>query len=167
MTTRIAAIAAFDTARLRVALLESGDAAALHAITDDPAITRAIHFLAQPFTLADAEALVRGGIFGVERFFGVRLRDGRLIGTIGAGARGADIEIGYWFGSRFHGQGYAAEAVGALIGRLGRDTRIVAECRPDNVRSWRLLAKLGFVPADAPAERPGRALLALSPRAAP
>ncbi|HXQ53516.1 MAG TPA: GNAT family N-acetyltransferase [Stellaceae bacterium] len=160
----IADIGAFDTTRLRVAVLEPKDAAALQAITDDPAIIGAIHFLASPFTRADAEILVRGDIHGVERFFGAWTKEARLVGTIGAGRRGADIEIGYWFGTRFHGHGYAAEAVGALIARLRREfpaRRIIAECRRDNVRSWGLLAKLGFRPTGAPGERPERALLEL------
>jgi len=156
-----------ETARLRIAVLAPEDTAELQALTDDPAITGAIHFLASPFTRADAEILVRGDCHGVERFFGVRQRDdGRaLVGVIGAGSRGADeVEIGYWFGSRFWRRGYAGEAVGGLIALLKREfpgRRIVAECRRDNEASWRLLLHLGFQPTGKAGERPQRERLTL------
>jgi RimJ/RimL family protein N-acetyltransferase len=156
----------FATRRLRIARLGDDDAAALVAITDDPAITRAIHFLPTPFTRADAAALIRGTIHGVERFYGVWADDAQLIGVVGAGLRGGDIEIGYWFGTRFHGKGYAAEAVGAVIDGLRRvfpARRIIAECRRDNIASWRLLARLGFTATGTPGDRPQRELLVLSP----
>jgi RimJ/RimL family protein N-acetyltransferase len=154
------------TRRLRVARLRDADTAALVAITDDPAITGAIHFLPTPFTRDDAAALICGAIHGVERFYGVWAGGDRLIGVVGAGMRGGDIEIGYWFGPRFHGQGYAAEAVGAVIEALRRvlpGRPIIAECRRDNAASWRLLARLGFTATGGPGARPQRELLVLPP----
>ncbi len=163
----IAALPPVETARLTTALLGPGDAAELQALTDDPAITGAIHFLASPFTRADAERLVRGDCYGVERFFGARLRDDTraLVGVIGGGLRGADeIEIGYWFGARFWGRGFASEAVGGFLALLKREfagRRIVAECRRDNEASWRLLHRLGFRPSGEAGERPQREKLTL------
>jgi RimJ/RimL family protein N-acetyltransferase len=151
------------TTRLEIAALARADAPALAAITDDPVVARAIHFLRLPFTLADAEALIRGDIFGVERFFGVWTGPRTLIGVVGVGMHGADIEIGYWFGTAYHRQGYGGEAVGAVVETLRRahpGRRIVAECRRDNRASWALLEKLGFSPAGG-GTRPGRDLLAL------
>jgi RimJ/RimL family protein N-acetyltransferase len=163
----IATLPPVETARLRIALLAPDDAAALQALTDDPAITGAIHFLASPFTRADAERLVRGDCHGVERFFGVRLRDDprMLVGVIGGGLRGADeVEIGYWFGPRFWHNGFAGEAVGGFLALLAREfagRRIVAECRRDNEASWRLLHRLGFRPSGEAGERPQREKLSL------
>jgi RimJ/RimL family protein N-acetyltransferase len=162
VTPRVGDLPAIATARLRIAALGLADAPALAAITDDPAVTRAIHFLRQPFTLADAEALIRGDIFGVERFFGVWTEPRALIGVVGVGMHGADIEIGYWFATAYHGMGYASEAVGAVVETVRRahpGRRIVAECRRDNRASWALLTKLGFSPAGG-GQRPGRELLA-------
>ena len=160
----IADLPAVATARLRIALLAPGDAAALQALTDDPAITGAIHFLGHPFTRADAARLVRGDCHGVDRFFGVR-RGGELIGVIGGGLRGAgEVEIGYWFGSRHWGQGYAGEAVDGFVTLLKREfpgRTIIAECRRDNAASWRLLTRLGFRPTGQAGERPSREKLAL------
>jgi RimJ/RimL family protein N-acetyltransferase len=154
---------AITTSRLRIAPLQPADAPALRAITDDPAVIGAIHFLRAPFTLADAEALIRGGIHGVEQFLGVWQGE-TLIGVAGTGRRGAAIEVGYWFGSRYWGQGFGGEAVGAVVAALRREhpeAAIIAECRRDNRASWRLLERLGFRAA-GPGERPGRELLRLS-----
>jgi RimJ/RimL family protein N-acetyltransferase len=163
MTPRVGDLPAIATDRLRIAALEHADAPSLAAITDDPAVTGAIHFLQQPFTLADAEALVRGDIFGVERFLGVWADTSTLIGVVGLGLHGADIEIGYWFGTAYHGKGFGGEAVGAVVESLRRahpERRIVAECRRDNRPSWALLTKLGFAPVGE-GSRPRRELLAM------
>jgi RimJ/RimL family protein N-acetyltransferase len=152
------------TARLRIAPLERDDAPALRAITDDPAVIGAIHFLRAPFTLADAEALIRGGMHGVERFLGV-WQGSDLVGVVGTGESGDALEVGYWFGSRFWRRGFAGEAVGAVVTALrrahpGRD--IIAECRRDNGASWRLLERLGFAATESAGARPGRERLCLS-----
>lgn len=131
-------------------------------MTDDPRVTRAIHFLRSPVSLDAARRLIRGGIHGVDGFHGV-WRKGRLIGVVGIGRRGDAIEIGYWFGRASQGQGFGREAVGAIVTRLRqRFSReaIIAECRRDNKRSWRLLRRLGFRPSGSGA-RPGRELLTL------
>lgn len=158
-----------ETSRLRIAPLERRDAEALRAITDDRAITSAIHFLHEPFTLADAEALIRGGIYGVERFLGV-WKEQELIGVVGTGRRGEDVEVGYWFGTRFWRQGFGGKAVGAVVTALQREfpgREIIAECRRENRASWRLLERLGFAATGSAGERPGRERLRLSPAPSP
>jgi RimJ/RimL family protein N-acetyltransferase len=159
-----------ETARLRIAPIEPPDATALQAITDDDRVANAIHFLHHPFTLADADALIRGGIHGVERFLGVKTKAGMLVGVVGRGPRGEAVEIGYWFGARFWRQGYASEAVGAVVAALrteDADRPIIAECRRENEASWRLLERLSFRPSGGKGERPGRELLILSAALAP
>ncbi|MEW6645400.1 MAG: GNAT family N-acetyltransferase [Pseudomonadota bacterium] len=156
-----------ETARLRLAALSPADAPALQRLTDDPAITAMIHFLHSPFTLADAQALIADNSTARDRFMGVFGRgpdtaDG-LIGTVGVHLRGdAEIEIGYWIASALHGRGIAAEAARGVLDWLVADwpeRRIVAECRRENVASWRLLETLGFRPTGAAGSRPGRQLL--------
>ncbi len=152
------------TARLRIAPLEPEDAEALRAITDDPGVIAAIHFLRAPFTLADAEALIGGGMHGVDRFLGAWQGE-NLIGVVGAGKSGEALEVGYWFGTNYWREGFAGEAVGAVVAALrgqnpGRD--IIAECRRENRASWRLLERLGFRPTGSAGERPGRERLCLS-----
>lgn len=161
-----------ETARLSIAGLAPDDAQALRHLTDDPAITAAIDFLPTPFTLRDAEDLIRTGrqAHG-DRFLGAWTHPdpagtrpaGTLVGVVGTHLRGpGTIEIGYWVGGAARGQGFATEAVSAVIGLLGGRfpaRALVAECRPGNVASWGLLHKLGFRDTGEDGHRPGRRLL--------
>jgi RimJ/RimL family protein N-acetyltransferase len=170
MADTLADLATLATARLRLATLIDADTPPVRRITDDPAITKRIDFLESPFTVADAAALVARNRGGDERMLGIRKLDGDLlIGVIGAHLHGeADIEVGYWLGREFHGHGYATEALTALTAALRRllpHRRIIAECDPQNLASWRVLTKAGFGPTGRPGQRRGRSLLALQPAA--
>jgi RimJ/RimL family protein N-acetyltransferase len=167
MGSRLAELPVVETARLRLAPLRQADAEAVWLLTNDPAITTRVDILPTPFTIDHAKHLIRlGEAHGGVGFMGARDRqDGRLVGVVGAEVRGADeVEIGYWVGSAFQGRGFAVEAVAAIVTALRRtapDWRIVAECRPENKASWRVLEKLGFRPAGRPGHRQGRELLTL------
>jgi RimJ/RimL family protein N-acetyltransferase len=154
------------TERLILAPLVAADAGPLRRLTDDPAIIEAISFLRAPFTLADARALIAANGNGSDLYRGVRRRaDNLLVGLIGSHDRGTGaVEIGYWIGTAFQRQGYASEAARGLVERLAAASpkpRIVAECRPENRASWRVLERLGFRPTGAPGARAGRLELAL------
>ncbi|MCJ2054411.1 GNAT family N-acetyltransferase [Methylobacterium sp. J-070] len=173
----LADLPGIETARLSIVGLRAEDAQVLRQLTDDPAITAAVDFLPAPFTLQDAEDLIRSGARGQDRFLGAWMRTGglgagkpapepparELVGVVGTHLRGVGvIEIGYWIGGAARGRGFAFEAVSAIIGSLGARfpaRTIVAECRPANVASWGLLQKLGFRDTGEDGHRPGRRLL--------
>ncbi len=156
-----------ETVRLVLRPLAGGDAEALRALTDDPAVIGSVSFLREPFTFDDAEALIALNGNGRDLFRGIwRREDGGLAGVVGAHERGGEIEIGYWIGTRFKGQGYASEAARAVLDRVGAerpDAMVVAECRRDNFASWRVLEKLGFRATGGPGARPGRLRLEWRP----
>ena len=159
--------AEIETARLRLAPLVPADAEALWHLTDDPGIVAAISFLRHPFTLAAAAALIARNRSDRDLFRGIRRRqDDALVGVVGVHARaGGAIEIGYWIGTQFRRQGYALEAGHGVVASLRSASPaapIIAECRPGNRASWRLLERLGFRPTGAPGTRPGRRELALT-----
>lgn len=163
MTARLSRQPARETARLHMRPLTPADAAAFRAMTDHPSITGAVNFLPMPFTLADAEALLRSA--EDECFWGVwDSATGTLVGTVGTHRHGAaEIEIGYWFAAEARGRGLAHEAVAAILQGLDEHRpghRIIAECRPENAASWRLLERLGFQPTGTDGERQGRKRLA-------
>ena len=144
-----------------VAPLKLDDAPALRALTDHPAVTEHISFLKSPFTLEDAERLIRVNGEDGDCFLGIRRRaDRALVGAVGAHLRGeTGVEIGYWVGAAYQSQGYATEALAALIARIADDMperQITAECRPENLASVRVLEKLGFRNTAATGVRPGR-----------
>lgn len=85
---------------------------------------------------------------GSEEFFAVELIDtGKVIGNIYCGRRDFDArEVGYIINERYRGNGYAVEALTAVIKYAFREGahRIYAECDPRNIRSWKLLEKAGL-----------------------
>ena len=150
-----------STERLHLRPLGPDDAEAFRTMTDEPAITRAIHFLRTPFTLIDAQRLIAGDGDGRDCFWGIWSREsGVLIGAVGAHLRGADeIEIGYWRASSVHSRGFGAEAASSIVRALGTAyprRRIIAECRPQNEASWHLLERIGFQPEGRDGLGPGR-----------
>lgn len=156
-----------ETARLRIAPLTQADAASVQAITNDPAITGAVDFLPEPFTLAQARRLIGRGKAVKDCFIGAKQADGTLVAVVGLHLRGDHgVEIGYWVGGAARGQGFGAEAVGGALGLLRRrfpHRFIVAECRPENAASRGLLLKLGFRDTGDEGHRPGRKVFALEP----
>ena len=166
----LADLPGIETARLAITALRPQDAQALRQLTDDPAIIAAVDFLPTPFTLRDAEDMIRSGARGQDRFLGAWMRrtdtaeaGPGLVGVVGTHLRGPGaIEIGYWIGGAARGRGFAFEAVSAIIGILAHrfpKRTLVAECRPGNVASWGLLQKLGFRDTGEEGHRPGRRLL--------
>ena len=161
MPDTFADLPCLETARLRLKPLERDDGAALQAMTDHRLITDAIHFLPAPFTVADAERLIEGAGNGCDRFLGAwRAGDPGMVGVVGAHLREGG-EVDYWIRADCHGQGYATEAVEAVLHLRFPERRIIAECEPENAASWHLLSKLGFRPNGEAGRRPGRRHLVL------
>ncbi len=157
-------VAPIQTPRLRLAPLLLESAEELRALTDDPRITSAISFLSAPFSLADAQCLIRDHSSDRERLYGIRDRKGmHLVGVIGAHLHDTkDVEIGYWIGTEFQGRRYAREAARAMVDVLAKafpDRRIVAECKPSNAASWHVLETAGFTATGLEGRRSGRQLL--------
>ena len=75
--------------------------------------------------------------------------DNKLIGDVGIHFLGdnAQVEVGYTLAPGFQGQGYATEALKAVISYLFFDLekhRITASVDPNNIESIRLLERLGM-----------------------
>ncbi len=155
-----------QTELLHLAPLLPEAAEELHAITDNPLITDAISFLSTPFSLDDAQTLIRDHFNNRDRFYGIRaLQNMQLVGVIGAHLHDPiDLEIGYWGAIDFQRRGYAFEAANAFVTYLTQvfpHCRIIAECRPDNKFSWRVLERIGLRSTGDAGERPGRQRLLL------
>lgn len=144
-----------ETERLTLRPLTTDDAAFILELVNDPDWLRNIGDR-NVHTLADAERYITDSPMAKysARICGnhlVRLRtDDTPIGTCCLLHRDGmdDVEIGYAFLPAGRGQGYAAEAVAALL-KYGQQTlglrRIIAIVTPTNTASLRLLEKLGFV----------------------
>jgi len=138
-----------ETARLRLRALRRDDAKAIATLVNDRRIAENTARIPHPYTLADAKdfiALVEAS--ETETVFAITLGGGRLIGTCGLSRqRGDKIELGYWLGVAYWGEGYATEAARALIDYafddLGID-ELEAGARVSNPASRRVLEKCGF-----------------------
>jgi RimJ/RimL family protein N-acetyltransferase len=134
------------TQRLILRRPRSDDVAAMHAILRDPLAMRYWSTLPHA-TIAESEAWVAKTIDAInagecDDFF--IERDGLLIGKAGLWNRN---EFGFLFSPAVWGQGYAREALQAVIDRAFRDRgheEIRAEADPRNERCLRLLTRLGF-----------------------
>ncbi len=128
------------------------DVREFHALIAEEALARNLASVPWPCSLEDArEIVVRPRERLLPHFFvTLPTADGaRLAGSIGLGRDAAgEVELGYWIGAPFRGQGYATEAVRAVLrlaAALGH-RRIVASHFADNPASARVLAKAGFAP---------------------
>jgi ribosomal-protein-alanine N-acetyltransferase len=142
------------TERLTLRWMDEGDIDAHFAVLSDPEVTR--YWSGAPWTereqavKAIAETIA-GYADGSWLRFGVVLNaTGELIGNAGLHRffeQNRRCEMGYAFGSRHWGRGYASEALHAMIaygfGELGLN-RIEADVDPQNLGSIRVLEKLGF-----------------------
>ena len=85
---------------------------------------------------------------GSEEFFAMALKGtGKVIGNIYYGSRPFDArEVGYIVNKDYQRQGYALEALSAVMRHAFSHGvhRLYAECDPRNTCSWRLLEKAGF-----------------------
>ncbi|WP_203715193.1 GNAT family N-acetyltransferase [Asanoa siamensis] len=91
-------------------------------------------------------------VHGDQRPFGhyriTRAADGKAIGGIGFKGRPSDgcVEVGYGLSPSARGNGYAAEALTALLSLAAAHglSRVVADTTADNVASQRTLERAGF-----------------------
>lgn len=145
---------AFKTERLRLRRLRSGDEEFLAALDSDPLVMQYIHSgpFSFPRALRHAELEIKTA--DAYRYMGkwiAELHDGASIGWVQlfkfSSAQRDDIAMGYEFSSAYWGQGYATEANRRMLeyafGTLKLD-RVLAMARPENLRSLRVLEKLGF-----------------------
>ncbi len=82
----------------------------------------------------------------------IECKDGSHAGDLSFKGRGDDgsVEIGYGIIETHRGQGYATEAVNAVVTWAFQQPgiiRVEAETEPDNQASQRVLEKCGFIPA--------------------
>ncbi|UIX31752.1 GNAT family N-acetyltransferase [Streptomyces sp. GQFP] len=143
-----------ETARLRLRRFTPADAPALAAYRSDPEVSR-YQSWESPVPSAEAERLAATLSAGDPRDPGwfqyavERLDVPGLIGDVGVcrSDDGRQAELGFTFAPEFQGRGYASEAVARtvefLLVKEGLH-RVSAACDGRNVRSARLLERVGF-----------------------
>ena len=134
-----------ETERLIIRKFKADDFMGLYAYLSDENVVKYEPY--EPYTVAQAqrEAEFRANS---DEFFAVTLKSGRLIGNLYLGKREfRSMELGFVFAAEGQGQGFATESAPSLLNyafdELGTH-RVVAECNPLNMRSWRLMERLGM-----------------------
>jgi RimJ/RimL family protein N-acetyltransferase len=145
------------TRRLRLRPRQEGDVPAMLAMDGDPEVMRFVGDGKVPDPENHGKRLRESigapnddglGSWSVFR----RDRPDEFLGTVGLVPVGGfpEIELVYRFRAAAWGQGYAPEAAGPCLAygfRTLQLPEIVAFVYPDNLRSQRVIAKLGFVAA--------------------
>lgn len=139
------------TKRLLLRPFEAGDVGDCLEYRNDSEFARYLPHIPQPFTRAHAEAFVRQNMtepFDQSPTFAVVLA-GRVIGTVNLEIDAAmrNAMLGYAIGRASWGLGLATEAAEAVLS-WAFDTlkldRVWATASPDNLRSHKVLERLGM-----------------------
>ena len=142
------------TARLILRRLELSDAEMMFRNwTSDEEVTRFLRWDAHD-SIDKTKNMVQQWVDSYQEestyYWGMYLEDGEMIGSIGVTiASECDFkgELGYKIGSRWWNQGYASEAVRAVIDYMFRNTdmeRMDAFCSVDNLASSKVMEKTGM-----------------------
>lgn len=137
--------------RLDIRRFRPSDVAAFAAYRSDPSVARYQSWTA-PVPLDEARQLVESFAAAAEDApdwfqYAVELRAERvLIGDVAICRQGTVAELGFTLAPAYQGQGYAAEAVRAVLTRVFATGvhKVAAECDARNEASARLLDRLGF-----------------------
>jgi RimJ/RimL family protein N-acetyltransferase len=151
-------VTVLDTARLRLRAYRDEDQADMVALAGNWQVARWLTNLPHPYTDADAAFWIdhvrQDHATGRARSFAIALRaTDQLIGGCGLDGSFADGDdepaLGYWLGEPFWRQGYAREAVAAVIEygfRVLGLSEIRALTDPANTASQRVLLACGLQP---------------------
>ena len=143
--------------RLTLRLPAPGDAASIAHLLNDEDVVRHLSHVPFPYSIEDAHSFIDSslgrGLLKVGHAFLIEERSTHaVVGAIGVRAKDlpdglAVGEIGYWVGKAHWGQGFATEAVAALLPHCfdvwGMD-RVTANVNAENVASRRVLEKCSF-----------------------
>ncbi|MFV0336589.1 MAG: GNAT family N-acetyltransferase [Tropicimonas sp.] len=143
-----------NTPRLTLRPLTGADAGVIIVGVGEYDIARWLLVVPHPYTRADAEAFLAFAAGRPDHW--AITHAGALIGVISC-----DAELGYWLAKPFHGQGFATEAVLAVLERVFADPAreaVPATRRTGNAASARVLAKAGFTYTGARIRKQARAV---------
>ncbi len=143
-----ASIPVLETKRLALRAPRLEDAKTVAMLANDRRIAENTARIPHPYKMSDAEGFISGANkAGGEAAFLITLRDETIIGACGLFTRDESPELGYWLGVDHWGEGYATEALHAVIDYAFTDLAheaLQAGARVTNPASRRVLEKCGF-----------------------
>ena len=143
-----ASIPVLETKRLALRAARLEDAKAVAALANDRRIAENTARIPYPYRVTDAEKFIGGANKNGEAAFLITLRDRTVVGACGIMFHNNETpELGYWLGVPYWNQGYATEALHALIDYAFTDLAhetLQAGARVTNPASRRVLEKCGL-----------------------
>jgi len=144
---REASIPVLETKRLALRAPRLEDAKSVAALANDRRIAENTARIPHPYRMTDAEGFISGANKAGDAVFLITLRDGTIVGGCGIVSEDETPELGYWLGVPYWGNGYATEALHAVVDYaftdLGHEA-LQAGARVTNPASRRVLEKCGF-----------------------
>lgn len=152
-TFREGSIPVLETKRLALRAPRLEDAKTVATLANDRRIAENTARIPHPYKKADAETFIAGvNKASGEAMFLITLRDKTVIGACGImnqelNGQESAPELGYWLGVPYWGNGFATEALHAVIDYAFTDLAheaLQAGARVTNPASRRVLEKCGF-----------------------
>jgi ribosomal-protein-alanine N-acetyltransferase len=144
----------FNTRHLKFNITSETDLPDIRKCLNDPFIAEWIYFIPHPYTQENAKAWIERAQNGFKRseewLFSARLKKGdAYVGSINLHRREKGVlEMGFWLGKEFRGQGYSAEMAQAALQYafdVLKAKKVFATTALNNIASQRVLGKCGFV----------------------
>ncbi len=147
-TFREGSIPVLETERLVLRAPRLEDAKAVALLANDKRIAENTRRIPHPYSRADADDFISAvNVPGGEMTYLITKPNGAILGACGISNQDGGPDVGYWLGVKYWSQGFATEAVRALIDlaftELGHDA-LQAGARVTNPASRRILEKCGF-----------------------
>jgi len=145
------ALLVLQTPRLIIRPLRIEDALEVQRLAGEWDVARFTSSIPHPYPEGAAEAWIRGQSEDFDNTFGIERRDDAVfLGAIGfeQDDRKREVVFGYWIGKPYWGQGYATEALKALVDNAftaqGAES-VRASAMPENRASIRVQEKVGLL----------------------
>ncbi len=125
------------------------DVPAICKIANNRRIAEQTRRLPHPYGAEDARQWIEGSARPAEtRYLVVQALDDAILGAVGHwSSTGREMEVGYWIGEPFWGNGFATEALRGVVDHVfadGTREQLLGCCRVSNKASRRVLMKCGF-----------------------
>ncbi|MEM7428812.1 MAG: GNAT family N-acetyltransferase [Pseudomonadota bacterium] len=142
-------IAPLSTERLDLSAPCTADIPEIVRLANNFAVVRNLARLPYPYGPGDAEYFLEEVVPAEPNWRVARKSDAVLLGFVGLQPleRESVVELGYWFGEKHWGRGYATEAASAVVAHAFRDLsvqKVLSGHFAANPASGRVLAKIGF-----------------------
>ena len=141
-------IPVLETKRLTLRAPTLKDAKAIAVLANDRRIAENTARIPHPYNLADAENFIAGANKADGETVFLIVRNGTIMGACGVAVADPNApELGYWLGVPHWGQGFATEALHAVIDFAFSEfehSALHAGARVTNPASRRVLEKCGF-----------------------